>query len=352
MARVVVAMSGGVDSSVAAALVTEAGHEAIGVTMKLLPGSPTGFGCCGSPEDIGDARRVAEKLGIRHYVLDFDEAFERDVVDRFVEDYVNQRTPNPCVECNRSVKFGSLLRLAEAYDADKIATGHYARVEESGGRFRMMRAVDEGKDQTYFLHSLTQKELSRVLFPLGMMRKPDVREKARALGLKTADKPESQEICFIPGRDYRGFVRSRAGDAAFVPGDIRDTSGRKLGTHEGLPNYTVGQRKGLGLSGGTPLYVTKLDGESNTLIVGTLEEAASTRFRVGRISKAAEAFPGECRVRIRHRGDLLDAAVEEKGGEAFVSLAGPANAVTPGQSAVFYAGDEVLGGGTIEEVLA
>lgn len=344
-------MSGGVDSSVAAALVAEAGHEAIGVTMKLLPGSPTGFGCCGSPQDIGDARRVAERLGIRHYVLDFDEVFERSVVDRFVEDYVNQRTPNPCVECNRSVKFGALLRLAEAYDAEKVATGHYARLEDGPAGVRMLRAVDEAKDQTYFLHSLTRKELERVAFPLGEMRKPEVREKARALGLRTADKPESQEICFVPGRDYRGFVRARAGDEAFKPGDIRDTSGRKLGTHEGLPNYTVGQRKGLGLSGGTPYYVTKLDGASNALVVGTLEEASSTRFRVGRLSKVDGRLPESCSVRIRHRGGLHEAAVEERGEEAFVSLKAPANAVTPGQSAVFYDGEAVLGGGTIEEVL-
>ncbi len=344
-------MSGGVDSSVAAALVAEAGHEAIGVTMKLLPGSPTGFGCCGSPEDIGDARRVAERLGIRHYVLNFDEVFERSVVDRFVEDYVKQRTPNPCVECNRSVKFGALLRLAEAYDAPKVATGHYARLEEGPNGVRLLRAVDEAKDQSYFLHSLTRGELERVSFPLGEMRKPQVREKARALGLRTADKAESQEICFVPGKDYRGFVRSRAGDEAFKPGDIRDASGRRLGTHEGLPNYTVGQRKGLGLSGGTPYYVTKLDGPSNTLVVGSLEEASSTRFRVGRLSKISGALPRSCRVRIRHRGDLHEAQVEENGPEALVSLAAPANAVTPGQSAVFYQDETVLGGGTIEEVL-
>jgi len=346
-------MSGGVDSTVAAALVAEAGHEAIGVTLKLLPGSPTGFGCCGSPEDIGDARRVAEKLGIRHYVLDFDTVFEKDVVERFIEDYVNQRTPNPCVECNRSVKFGALLRLAEAYDASFVATGHYARLQEEAGRVRMLRAFDEGKDQTYFLHSLTQSELKKIMFPLGEMHKPDVRAKARALGLKTADKPESQEICFVPGRDYRGFVRSRAGDAAFKPGDIRDTAGRVLGRHEGLPNYTIGQRKGLGLGGGDPLYVTKLDGETNTLVVGTVEEASSPAFRVGRLSKTESGFPKRCFVRIRHRGELLPAAIEVIGEEIRVQLDSPANAVTPGQSAVFYDEDDaVLGGGTIEEVYA
>ena len=344
-------MSGGVDSTVAAALITEAGHEAIGVTLKLLPGSPTGFGCCGSPEDISDARRVAEKLGIRHYVLDFDSVFEQDVVERFINDYVNQRTPNPCVECNRSVKFGALLKLAEAYDASHVATGHYARLQEVDGRIRMLRAMDEGKDQTYFLHSLTQKELKRILFPLGDMRKPDVRAKARALGLRTADKPESQEICFVPGRDYRSFIRSRVGDSAFQPGDIQDTSGRVLGRHEGLPNYTIGQRKGLGLSGGAPFYVTKLDGKTNTLVVGTADDASSSRFRVGRLSETGPSLPKRSLVRIRHRGDLYPGSLAWVDGEVDVTLDVAANAVTPGQSAVFYDdADVVLGGGTIEEV--
>ncbi|HVE13103.1 MAG TPA: tRNA 2-thiouridine(34) synthase MnmA, partial [Elusimicrobiota bacterium] len=188
-------MSGGVDSSVAAALVREAGHEALGVTLKLLPGAPTGFGCCGSPRDLEDAKRVCETVGIPHYALDFDEVFQRDVVDAFVAAYASQRTPNPCMECNRSVKFGALLRLAEAWKADFVATGHYARVSRGPeGTARLRRALDENKDQTYFLHSLTQRELSRAMFPVGELTKPEVRARARLLGLATADKEESQEI--------------------------------------------------------------------------------------------------------------------------------------------------------------
>jgi len=352
MERVVVAMSGGVDSSVAAALVAEAGYDAVGVTLRLLGGEPTGFGCCGSPRDVDDARRVAEKIGIPHYVLNFDEVFESSVIERFVADYIGQRTPNPCVECNRSVKFGALLRLAQAWGAAFVATGHYARVAPSAEGATLLRAIDEEKDQTYFLYSLTQKELARVLFPVGALLKSQVREKARALGLTTADKEESQEICFVPGGDYRAFVRERAPQAA-APGEIRDENGRVVGEHGGLFNYTIGQRKGLQVSSPRPLYVTGMDATTNTLRVGAAAATLRTNFVVEDVSwtAAPRASSEHCGVRIRHRGRIASARWKELGpGRFAVELLEPQRAVAPGQAAVFYARDVVLGGGTIGAV--
>lgn len=354
--RVVAAMSGGVDSSVAAALCVSAGYETIGVTLKLMPGGATGFGCCGAPEDVEDAKRVCEKIGIRHYVLNFDEVFEKTVIDRFVADYLGSRTPNPCVECNRSVKFGALLRLARAWNAEYVATGHYARIERTPeGDVRLRRAVDERKDQTYFLHSLTQEELTRILFPIGDLRKPQVRERARALGLGTAEKKESQEICFVPNRDYRGFLRSRIGGAqAFTPGVIRDQSGRERGRHNGLADFTIGQRRGLRISSSKPLYVTGMEPESNTLTVGEASETLRSRFRVEEVSwtGSVSAVGRPVSVRIRHRATIVPAeCVEGPSGTVEVSLASSQRAITPGQAAVFYEGDRVLGGGTIAEVL-
>ncbi|MBI3300387.1 MAG: tRNA 2-thiouridine(34) synthase MnmA [Elusimicrobia bacterium] len=346
-------MSGGVDSSVAAALVAESGVEAVGVTLKLLPGSPTGYGCCGSPEDMADAKRVCEKLGISHYVVDLADVFERTVIEPFVSDYAALRTPNPCVECNRSVKFGAFLRLAEAWKAGAVATGHYARVEGRPGERRLLRAADEAKDQTYFLHSLGQAELERSLFPLGALTKPEVRERARALGLHTADKPESMEVCFVPGGDYRALVRERA-PAAFAPGAVRSADGKDLGRHEGLPGFTLGQRRGLRLSSPDPLYVTGMDAETNTLVVGGADETLRSRLLVERVSWTSRAPEpdSEVLVRARHRGRLTPARVAaEAGGRWRVELLEPLHAPAPGQAAVFYAADEVLGGGTICTIL-
>lgn len=342
--RVVVAMSGGVDSSLAAALLVERGYEAVGVTMKLLPRADTGFGCCGSPADTADARRVCERLGIPHYVVDMAELFEDKVIRPFVEAYASARTPNPCVECNRSLKFGHLLGLARAWGASKVATGHYARA--AGGR--LLRAVDEAKDQTYFLYSLTEKELPGVLFPVGELTKAEVRRRAAALGLQTADKPESQEICFVPGRDYEAFVSARAPEAA-RPGPITDTEGRALGTHRGLASYTVGQRKRLGLSGPQPRYVVALEGETNTLVVGGGDEVRSIGFEMEALSwtGGAPSAPLRAQVRIRHRHRPAEALVTPRAGGASVLFDEPQRAVTPGQAAVFYSGAEVLGGGTI-----
>lgn len=347
--RVVVAMSGGVDSSVAAALVAESGAEAIGVTLKLLPGSPTGYGCCGSPEDLADAKRVCERLAISHYVVDLADVFDRTVIEPFVREYAALRTPNPCVECNRSVKFGAFLRLAEAWKASAVATGHYARVESCPDGWRLMRAADDAKDQTYFLHSLGQAELAKTLFPLGGLTKPAVRAVARTLGLHTAEKPESMEVCFVPGGDYRALVKDRAPEA-FVPGAVRSADGKDLGRHNGLPAFTIGQRRGLGLSAARPLYVTGLEPSTNTLVVGGVEDTMMTGLAVERISwtRRVPEAGSEVSVRIRHRGRLSAARIfPESGGRWRVSLREPLHAPAPGQSAVFYSAEEVLGGGPI-----
>lgn len=346
--RVLVAMSGGVDSSVAAALVHERGDEAVGVTMKLLARAETGFGCCGSPADVDDAKRVAEKLGIAHYVSDMAEIFESKVIRPYLDAYLGGTTPNPCVECNRSLKFGHLLGLSEAWGCDAVATGHYARV--IGGRLH--KSLEPGKDQSYFLYSLDAKALSRAEFPVGSLSKDAVRAKARELGLKTADKPESMETCFVPNRDVRGFVAAHsAADApGIASGPIRDRQGRELGRHTGLASYTVGQRSGLGLSGPEPRYVVRLDAKENAVIVGSTDELQATKILVGAMTwtAGAPAEPLRAEVRIRHRHTPAAARIEP--GPSFTATIifdEPQRAPAPGQAAVIYSGDEVLGGGTI-----
>jgi len=347
--RVLAAMSGGVDSSVAAALLVARGHEVVGVTMKLLPRAETGFGCCGSPADVEDAKRVCDRLGISHYTADMSELFESKVIRPFVEAWLSARTPNPCVECNRSIKFGRLLGLAEAWGCDTVATGHYARVEDG----RLLKAADRDKDQTYFLYSLTARELPRVDFPIGALSKFEVREKARALGLRVADKAESQETCFVPARDVRGFVASRpesAGAAALRPGEIRDTSGRVRGRHSGLASYTVGQRKGLRLSSSEPLYVVRLEAGENALVVGAQDEIFSAGFVADAVTWTGVAPEATRRaeVRVRHRHPPAPAElIPRADGADSVFFDSPQRAPAPGQAAVFYDGDEVLGGGTI-----
>lgn len=341
MSKIVVAMSGGVDSSVAAALLVEQGHEVVGVTMKLLARADTGFGCCGSPADVDDAKRVAETLGIPHYTVDMAELFADKVIKRFVDDYQSGRTPNPCVECNRSLKFGHLLGLAKAWNCDAVATGHYARVEDSA----LLTSVDTDKDQTYFLYSLTARELASVRFPVGALTKAQVREKARALGLRTADKPESMEICFVPRRDYRGFLASQG--AQSEPGPIVDTSGREVGRHEGVANFTVGQRKGLGLTTKEPNYVVDIDAQTKTVVVGTNDDVFSAGCAVEKVSWTGKPESGTMSVRIRHRHAPALADVTCNGDTARVRFESPQRAVTAGQAAVFYRGDRVLGGGVI-----
>lgn len=347
--RILAAMSGGVDSSVAAALLVERGLEVVGATMTLLPRAETGFGCCGSASDIEDAKRVCGQLGIPHYAVDLSEIFESTVVRPYVADRLAARTPNPCVECNRAIKFGRLLGLAQAWGCAKVATGHYARVDNS----RLLRARDADKDQSYFLYTLTSRELSSIDFPVGSLIKAEVRRKACELGLRVAHKPESQETCFVPGRDVRGFVAGRpeaAGSAALSAGEIRDTAGRVRGAHSGLASYTVGQRKGLGVAAPEPLYVVRLEAEDNALVVGSEREVYSASVLVGGASwvGAPPRGPLRAQVRLRHRHPPAPAELVLRGdGSVLVGFDEPQRAPAPGQAAVFYDGDTVLGGGII-----
>jgi tRNA-uridine 2-sulfurtransferase len=349
--HIVVAMSGGVDSSAAAALLVEAGHRVIGVTLRLLK-TETGFGCCGSTRDIEDARSVCGALNIPHYVMDFADDFKETVRDPFVRSYLAGETPNPCIACNRFIKFDALLKKAEALGADFVATGHYARTFHRDERVHLARAIDLAKDQSYVLHHLGQHELSRLMFPVGGLAKPAVRALAARYGLRTADKEESMEICFVPGRDAAGYVKSVAPSApTAAPGPILDVSGRLLGTHRGVAFYTRGQREGLGLSLGRPAYVVDLDPETNTMVVGTDQDTVSRRFSVRDVAwtlgePPADAFEAEVQIRAHARPVPCVVRVAPDNTAQVTALA-PLRAVTPGQSAVFYDGDVVLGGGTI-----
>ncbi|MEE2665282.1 MAG: tRNA 2-thiouridine(34) synthase MnmA [Myxococcota bacterium] len=349
-ARVVVAMSGGVDSSLAAALVAETGVETIGVTMHL---AGSGSRCC-SLDDADDARRVAERLGIKFYVANYTEEFRKEVIEPFADAYLAGETPIPCVTCNKRFKFDHLLERAKVFGADRVATGHYARLDcdPTTGRMRLWRALDDDKDQTYFLFQLDQEQLERAWFPLGELRKSQVRERARALGLATADKPESQEICFVPDGDYARVVESIRPAATERGGEIVDAGGRVLGRHDGVHRFTVGQRKGLGIASSEPRYVTRLEPASRRVVVGSRSEIETRRARVCQVSWVAGAAPrtarrARVRVRYRHAGAL--AVVEPVGGgEVRVQFEEPVAAVSPGQAAVFYdaeRGEELLGGG-------
>jgi tRNA-specific 2-thiouridylase len=355
MARVAVAMSGGVDSSVAAALLVQAGHEVVGFTLNLWPvwlpedGNP--HACCG----VGaaeDARAVAQQLGIRHYVLNLREAFEEAVIRPFAEAYARGRTPNPCVACNRSVKFSLLLDRARGLGMDFLATGHYARTRRDGQVVRLLRALDPRKDQSYVLCGLSQRELSHVLFPLGELTKDRVRSVARELGLVVADKPESQEICFVPRGHYTEVV-ARFAPHALRPGPLYDLHGRRLGTHQGVARYTLGQRRGLGVAGGRPWYVAALDPDRNAVFVGTEEDVRATELVVEDVTWTVSP-PEESRlraeVRVRHGGHLAPASLEV-GEEVRVRFDTPQWAPSPGQVACFYRGEEVLGGGVIAQVV-
>jgi tRNA-uridine 2-sulfurtransferase len=355
--RIVVAMSGGVDSSVAAALLVEQGHDVVGVTLRVWPWSngpdaSSRFGNCCGVEATDDARRVARTLGIPHYVLDSEHEFARAVIDRFVDDYRRGRTPVPCVACNSELKFGSLLQRAQAWDARAVATGHYARVthDEATGRYRLWRATDRRKDQTDFLWPLTQEQLAGAIFPIGDLQKEGVREQARRLGLSTAEKPESQEICFVPDGDYRAFLRDRD-PGVFRPGAIVDGEGRLLGRHTGVANFTVGQKRGLGLQGGRRLYVLDLDPDENTVTVGEAEALESRRLtarRVNFITCEPPTHPLRVEARIRHSHVPAPATVRAVDGDsAEVVFDSPQRAITPGQSVVWYQGDLVVGGGVI-----
>jgi len=349
--RVVVAMSGGVDSSVAAALVVEAGDEAIGVTMSLAGG---GSRCC-SLADADDARRVAQRLGMRHYVANYADQFRRDVQETFADDYLAGRTPIPCVTCNTKFKFEHLLDRARVFGAERVASGHYARIDQDAatGSLRLRTAADAAKDQTYFLFELSQQQLAATAFPLGGMTKGEVREAARRFGLDTAEKPERQEICFVPDGDYAAAVERIRPDGLPGAGDIVDEAGAVLGEHRGIHHFTVGQRRGLGLSAPQPLYVSAIDAASNRVVVGGVDRLQVAGARLERVAWVAGSPPERslgARVKIRHRDTGAMAEVEPLAdGGAKVIFDEPARAVTPGQAAVFYDGDSVLGGGWISE---
>jgi tRNA-specific 2-thiouridylase len=350
--RVLVGMSGGVDSSVTAYLLQQSGYEVVGVTMKVWPQdciSRAEDKCCG-PSAIADARGVAHKLGIPHYVVDEADRFERLVIDYFSSEYQAGRTPNPCVMCNELLKFGSLWSKAAALGASYIATGHYAIIEHHPRGAILRKGRDSQKDQSYFLFSLSQRQLSRALTPLGTMTKPEIRSIARELGLRVADKVDSQEICFVPGSDYKEFLRSHLGVSAFHRGGIYSVDGQLIGEHSGIELFTIGQRKGLPGGSSKPLYVVDIDPETGSVIVGGEEELIRDEFEVDRINwlVGRSEIPDEITVKIRyaHPGTLARVEVLDSK-RAKVQLRVPQRAVTPGQAAVFYDGDRVAGGGWI-----
>ena len=366
--KIAVAMSGGVDSSAAAAILKEQGHELVGFTMQLWDqrrginvdenGDPLPSRCC-SLDDVYDARRVAEELGFPFYLLNLERDFERAVVQPFVTSYLNGETPIPCVACNSRLKFASLDRLAVSLGCEKVATGHYARVEfdKAANRYRLLRGRNEQKDQSYFLWELTQPQLSRALFPLGEMSKPEARNAARQHGLAgVAEKKESQEICFVPDGDYAGFIdryleAENATERLPGAGEIVDTSGRVVGQHEGIHRYTVGQRRGIGIANEKPLYVISINSDRNRVTVGAAEELLSTEFIAAGVNWIACDDPQEpvrADVRVRYRHTAAPATITPlPDARARIVFDEPQRAITPGQATVFYRGDEVVGGGWI-----
>lgn len=346
-------MSGGVDSSAAAFLLKQKGYEVVGATLRLWhsgddkrrPG-----GCC-SIDDIADARRVCHHLGIRHYVLNFEKEFRETVVEDFVSEYLRGRTPNPCIVCNEKIKFSMLLKKTRAIGFDLLATGHYARIGRIGDDYQLKKGRDTAKDQSYVLYRLGQKELSRLIFPLGDYTKKEIRKMALESGLPAADKPESQEICFVD-KDYGAFLKSYLPDAdsRIKPGPVIDKTGRVIGRHKGIAYYTIGQRSGLGLSLPAPVYVTKIDAAKNTLFVGDRQDAYTGKALVVKltwVAGRAPKMPLECHTKIRRLHPEAPSTIRRSGKKIAVSFKTSQHALTPGQSAVFYDGGRVLGGGII-----
>lgn len=360
MAKWAVAMSGGVDSSVAAALLADEGHEVVGLTMNLwpdwLPEPDDSFKACCGVSAIEDARAVARQLGIRHYVLNMRDEFERAVIGYFVDEYASGRTPNPCIACNQAIKFSLLLEKVTALGLDGVATGHYARLrfDDASARYRLLRGVDAHKDQSYVLYGLTQAQLARVKFPVGEYSKEQTRDLARRFGLPVADKPDSQEICFVPRGSYADVV-ARFRSEALTPGPVIDTSGRVVGQHQGIARYTIGQRRGLGLATGEPQYVVAIDRERNAVIVGGEDDLLCVELVASRMNWIAlPALDTSLLVtaRIRHASRDVEAVVRpgQRPDEAIVHFAQPQRAASPGQAVTVYDGAVVLGGGIITSV--
>jgi len=366
--KIAVAMSGGVDSSAAAAILQEQGHELVGFTMQLWDqrrginvdenGDPLPSRCC-SLDDVYDARRVAEELGFPFYVLNLERDFERDVVQPFVSSYLNGETPIPCVSCNSRLKFASLDRLAVSLGCEKVATGHYARVEFDAvnNRYKLLRGQNEQKDQSYFLWELTQAQLSRAMFPLGEMSKPEARDAARKHGLNgVSEKKESQEICFVPDGNYSGFIdryleAENATERLPGAGEIVDTNGRVIGRHDGIHRYTIGQRRGMGIANERALYVISIDADNNRVTAGPVEDLLSSEFTVAQVNWIAFDDPQEpvrAEVRVRYRHTAAPATITPlENGRVRIKFDESQRAITPGQASVFYRGEEVIGGGWI-----
>ncbi|HSH03113.1 MAG TPA: tRNA 2-thiouridine(34) synthase MnmA [Anaerolineae bacterium] len=354
--RVVVAMSGGVDSSVAAALLVQQGYEVIGMMMRLW--SEPGIGpdaplnrCC-TPDQMADARRIADQLGIPFYVVDVKDYFRQTIVQFFIDEHAHGRTPNPCIECNRQIRFHYLLQRALAMDADYLATGHYARVTHDDDGYHLWAGVDTHKDQSYVLHVLSQEELGHVLFPVGDYTKDQIRQLAADFGLPVASKKDSMDLCFLGDNDYRRFLREHAPDIS-QPGPILDHNGQHLGQHNGLPFYTIGQRKGLGISTDEPVYVIRKDIANNALIVAPRHAISQQTINVRQVNWIdghPRSQPTPITVKIRYKARPIPATVIATAPEqALVTLNDPLGGITPGQGAVFYQGDQCIGGGIIAD---
>ena len=351
--RVAVGMSGGVDSSVAAALLQAQGYEAIGVTMcfNLVDSGRKKIGCC-SLEGVEDSRRVAHKLGIRHYVLNMQKALEERVIKDFCKEYLLGRTPNPCVVCNQYLKFGELLKKAFVLDAAFLATGHYARIIKTSAGFLLRKAKDPKKDQSYFLYRLNQAQLKHILFPLGNYTKEEVRALARKFKLPVAEKKASQEICFIPGNDYRAFLKARINEEV-QPGPVIDNQGKVVGRHKGIFYYTIGQREGLGIAQGYPVYVTRIDARANKIFIGSQDDASKNELLVKDLHFSLKPIKKKValKAKIRYNHKEAEADLFPSGKKAKIVFKEPQFAITPGQSAVFYEKNRVLGGAIIDKVI-